>query len=223
MASKIKFEDKEKDFDMESGSETDDSDESTVAEELEEKNLDDEIDDEVFDKDKDEDDDGLMEDKLVVEDLNSHLKILDDNIPTFREKVVDFDDTEEDDDATYQKVEDYLVQSDLEKHHPEIRSSNFEEIMALTRIVRDNTGKIIDPLHKTIPLVTKYEKARIIGTRAEQLDNGAAALIPLDSSIICGRTIALMEYEQKKIPFIIARPLPNRSIEYWRLQDLEYV
>jgi hypothetical protein len=31
----------------------------------------------------------------------------------------------------------------------------------------------------------------------------------------------LAEFEQKKIPMIIRRPLPNNASEYWRLQDLE--
>ena len=30
-----------------------------------------------------------------------------------------------------------------------------------------------------------------------------------------------MEFDQKKIPFIIARPLPNKSLEYWKVSDLE--
>jgi hypothetical protein len=30
-----------------------------------------------------------------------------------------------------------------------------------------------------------------------------------------------MEFEAKKIPFILARPLPNGSVEYWHLSDLE--
>jgi hypothetical protein len=30
-----------------------------------------------------------------------------------------------------------------------------------------------------------------------------------------------MEFEAKKIPFIIARPLPNGATEYWHLHDLE--
>ena len=68
-----------------------------------------------------------------------------------------------------------------------------------------------------------YEKARIIGTRTEQLESGAMPYIEVDSHIINGRTIAIMEYEQKKIPFIIARPLPNKGIEYWRLEDLEFL
>ena len=32
-----------------------------------------------------------------------------------------------------------------------------------------------------------------------------------------------MELNEKKIPFIIRRPLPNNSSEYWKLQDLEII
>ena len=130
-------------------------------------------------------------------------------------------DDEEDDDTMLQKFNDNLNTKFLEDIHVETKSVNYDEMIALSRVVRDKNGKIIDPLHKTLPFLTKYEKARIIGARAEQLDRGGEAFIPLDENIINGRTIALMEFEAKKIPFIIARPLPNGSIEYWNLRDLE--
>jgi len=33
--------------------------------------------------------------------------------------------------------------------------------------------------------------------------------------------IAKIELKQKKLPFIIQRPLPNNTFEYWKLEDLE--
>lgn len=126
-------------------------------------------------------------------------------------------------DTSYQKLEDYMILSDLEKLHPESQCINFDEVAALTRVVRDANSKIIDPLHKTAPFITKYEKARIIGARAEQIERGANPFVEVDSHIINARTIAMMEYDLKIIPFIIARPLPNKTIEYWRLQDLEFI
>jgi len=33
----------------------------------------------------------------------------------------------------------------------------------------------------------------------------------------------LEEYKQKKIPFIIQRPLPNGGIEMWKFADLEII
>lgn len=120
-----------------------------------------------------------------------------------------------------QKFNEDLNISFLEKMHPEIQAVDYQEMIALARIVRDKNGRIVDPLHRTVPFLTKYERARIIGARAEQIDHGGEAFISIEENIINGRTIALMEFEAKKIPFIIARPLPNGGKEYWHLHDLE--
>jgi len=134
------------------------------------------------------------------------------------------DDSEADEEIDHhhlQKFNENLNISILEKMHPEIQSIDYQEMIALARVVRDKNGKIIDPLHKTMPFLTKYERARIIGARAEQVDHGGEPFIPVEESVINGRTIALLEFEAKKIPFIISRPLPNGSKEYWHLHDLE--
>ena len=103
-----------------------------------------------------------------------------------------------------------------------MRAQNYEEIEALCTIVKNAKGNIVDPLHKTIPFISKYEKARVLGERAKQLDAGANSFIEdLDPTIMDGYLIALKEFEMKKIPFIIQRPLPNGACEYWRLKDLE--
>lgn len=138
------------------------------------------------------------------------------------EDLIEEDEIEiSDDEENLQKLEEYFVASDLEKMHPEIKSVNFDEVSALTRITKDQYGKIIDPLHTTIPFITKYEKARIIGARSEQIDRGAPIYVDVESHIINARTIAQLEFDEKKIPFIIARPLPNKSVEYWKVSDLE--
>ena len=132
-------------------------------------------------------------------------------------------DIDEEDDSMLQKLNDNVNTKFLEDIHVETKSVNYDEMITLARVVKDKNGKIIDPLHKTLPFLTKYEKARIIGARAEQLDRGGEAFIPIDETIINGRTIAIMEFEAKKIPFIIARPLSNGSVEYWHLRDLEII
>jgi DNA-directed RNA polymerase subunit K/omega len=45
----------------------------------------------------------------------------------------------------------------------------------------------------------------------------------VEPSVIDGYLIALEEYKQKKIPFIIQRPLPNGTCEYWKFSDLEQI
>ena len=47
--------------------------------------------------------------------------------------------------------------------------------------------------------------------------------IPVDEEVIDGYIIAERELMQKKIPFIIKRPISNDKFEYWRLEDLEIV
>ena len=55
--------------------------------------------------------------------------------------------------------------------------------------------------------LTKYEKARILGVRAKQLNNGADPFITIANNIIEGHIIAEMELKERKLPFIIRRPL----------------
>jgi len=75
-------------------------------------------------------------------------------------------------------------------------------------------------LHKTYPFLTIYEKTKIIGLRANQLSQGAKPYIAVPEHVVSVREIARMELEQKRLPFIIKRPLPNGTYEYWRIADL---
>jgi len=113
---------------------------------------------------------------------------------------------------------DYLI-----TFHPEIQTHNYDEIATLSTIVRNQEGQIVDNFHKTLPFVTKFEKARILGVRAKQINSGASVMIDVPDHVIDGYTIAQMEYEQKKIPFIVKRPLPNGAVEYWKFADLEQI
>jgi DNA-directed RNA polymerase I, II, and III subunit RPABC2 len=136
----------------------------------------------------------------------------------------DDDDASQDDDEPYlQKFDESLQKKIISDYHPELQIHNYEEVETLSRIFRDVHGNIIDPLHKTLPFITRYEKARILGERAKQLNSGASPFVEVDPSIIDGYLIALKEYEEKKIPFIVKRPLPNGGCEYWRFQDLEII
>ena len=105
--------------------------------------------------------------------------------------------------------------------HPEQETVSLEELSILTTVTRNKNGIIVDALHKTIPRLTKYEKTRIIGTRIKQLNSGSAPYIVTDGKVIDKSIIAEKELKEKKIPFIIKRPLPNGGSEYWKLDDLE--
>lgn len=71
----------------------------------------------------------------------------------------------------------------------------------------------------TTPYMTKYERARILGTRALQISLNAPVLVDIE-----GETdplqIAMKELAQKKIPLVIRRHLPDGSYEDWGCDEL---
>jgi DNA-directed RNA polymerase I, II, and III subunit RPABC2 len=133
-------------------------------------------------------------------------------------------DDDDNDDAQYlQKFNSEINKNYIMEHHPECVINNYDEISSLTSVIRDKNNNIIDDLHKTLPYLTKYERARILGQRAKQINSGAKVFVKVSENIIDGYLIAQMELEQKRIPFIIKRPIPGGGCEYWNLKDLEIV
>ena len=131
----------------------------------------------------------------------------------------DDEDDEDEEDISMFKDEDY--QAYVKEYHPELKQLNMQDMQKFIQITRNKNGDIIDKYHKTIPFLTKFEMTRVIGIRTTQLDYGAEPLIPINNSIIDSKLIAVKELEQNKLPFIICRPLPNGTIEYWNIKDLE--
>jgi DNA-directed RNA polymerase subunit K/omega len=130
---------------------------------------------------------------------------------------------DDDDDSKLKKFDKELRDDYLVNFHPESLIQNYDEIYNLSRVVRDANGVVVDNLHKTLPMMTKYEKTRILGQRAKQINDGATPFVKVPEGVIDGYLIALKELEEKKIPFIIRRPLPNRGSEYWMVEDLEII
>ena len=72
-------------------------------------------------------------------------------------EIEDDNDDEEDDDEFYlQKFDETTQQKIIADFHPELQSHNYDEIDVLSRVVRDENGNIVDLLHKTIPVITRY-------------------------------------------------------------------
>ena len=201
-----------------------DSDSSTDSVKISSKKKDKKV---KIDEDLDEDDDLDEEEDIEYDDEDEKDELEETEYkPLALQSFPDLDEEDEDDDD--EEDENYLQKfgEDIQKtivqdHHPELHIHNNEEIDALTTVVRDANGQIIDPLHQTIPFVSRYERARVLGERAKQLNSGAEPFIEIDETMIDGYVIALKEFEEKKIPFIIQRPLPSGASEYWKLKDLE--
>ncbi|KAK3943057.1 RNA polymerase, subunit omega/K/RPB6 [Diplogelasinospora grovesii] len=107
-------------------------------------------------------------------------------------------------------------------HHREVVHSGDPSAAA-------NVGKGNEKSHKdkkipndqrtTTPFMTKYEKARILGTRALQISMNAPVLVDLE-----GETdplqIAIKELREKKIPLIVRRYMPDGYYEDWTCEEL---
>ncbi|CAK69494.1 unnamed protein product (macronuclear) [Paramecium tetraurelia] len=72
----------------------------------------------------------------------------------------------------------------------------------------------------TPPFLTKYERARVIGTRALQISKNSPIYVdPKETTDPI--LVAQQELNENKIPFIIRRYWPNGNFEDWELQELE--
>jgi DNA-directed RNA polymerase I, II, and III subunit RPABC2 len=71
--------------------------------------------------------------------------------------------------------------------------------------------------------LTKYEKSRVLGQRAKQIESGSKPFVRVPENVIDSYIIANLELQEKRIPFIIRRPIPNGGCEYWNLKDLENI
>jgi DNA-directed RNA polymerase I, II, and III subunit RPABC2 len=135
----------------------------------------------------------------------------------------DTDDDEEEDENYLQKFDENMKKNIITEHYPELQQHNSDEVEVLCQVVRDKQGRIIDPLHQSLPFITKYEKARVLGERAKQINAGATPLVEVEPNVIDGYLIATKEFHEKKIPFILKRPIGGNRVEYWKLADLEII
>ena len=131
------------------------------------------------------------------------------------------DDDDDDEEEEENIIKNYIEKDVFQKFHPLIKQVNNQELKSLIKIKRNADGLIDDENHITIPILTRYEKAKIIGIRAKQINSGAELFIDAPANIIDGITLAKMELNEKKIPFIVRRPLPDGKNEYWDINDLD--
>ncbi|KAM0702233.1 hypothetical protein Q7P35_011143 [Cladosporium inversicolor] len=79
--------------------------------------------------------------------------------------------------------------------------------------------KISNENRSTTPYMTKYERARVLGTRALQISMNAPVLVDVE-----GETdplqIAIKELREKKIPLVVRRYLPDGFYEDWTCEEL---
>ena len=71
------------------------------------------------------------------------------------------------------------------------------------------------------PTLTRFEKARIMGSRALQLSLGAPPFIDFSKNISTSLEIAMEELHQRVIPIVIRRTLPNGDYQNIPIEQFE--
>ena len=223
--------DNDDDKDDDENDENDDDDDDDDKDDDDDDNNDDENnnddDDDDDDDDENENEEPIAEEKTVK---NAPAKKINFVSPEALEKILNVNvnvpvSQEEqlmlEDDEDYKKLLNNFNKNDLVLAHKERQFKNFDEIIALSNVVRNKDNQIVDELHQTLPFITKYERTRVLGKRVKQLNNGMLPFIEIKRDFINNYFIAEEELRQKKIPLIIERPLPNGAFEYWKVKDLE--
>lgn len=191
---------------------------------------------EIGDQPEDEEEDGDVEiTELIDEDEEE--EVVDPNtsgdeeaedLLEYKEHSGDDESSDEDydssDDEFDNRVDEEFKEQFMKSIHPEQFHDSYNFIKMMTSLERDEFNLIHDDKHVTLPILTKYEKARILGLRISQLNKGAQPYITIENHhIVDMHIIAEQELKKKKLPFIIMRPMPNGNKEYWKLEDLEII
>ncbi len=112
------------------------------------------------------------------------------------------------------------VEKQFYTRHPECVIEYMEDVYP--RLMLKEVPTIdADENHTTYPFLTVYEKTKILGFRTNQLSQGARPYLEaIPEEITDVKEIARLELYQKRLPYILKRPLPDGTYEYWRLADL---
>jgi len=83
-----------------------------------------------------------------------------------------------------------------------------------------NNLLVPDNERSTIPILFKYEKVRLLGTRAKQISDGSKVFVKT-KNVSSAMEIAELELKYKVLPIKIKRPLPDGKFEIWTVKELE--
>jgi DNA-directed RNA polymerase I, II, and III subunit RPABC2 len=134
------------------------------------------------------------------------------------ENLEEFDEIE---DAEEEVEQNTIFSNPIEtllKFHPEC-VLDYEEDEQSSILLRTTLSEE-DPYHKSMPFLSVFEKTKIIGMRTNQLAQGARPYIVVPEHITSVLDIAKLELEQRRLPIIIKRHMPDGKYEKFRLSDM---
>jgi len=153
------------------------------------------------------------------------------------EYELDDDDINDEDEIDKEDSDEEDIYNELETADEETKEATFDDeatdidydIINPDKLKIFNTDNFIyeniNKPHNTTKYLTKYEKIRAIGERANMLNRGAKTTLDyeslgLDIDNMTPIQIALLELKHKVLPFIIKRELPGKEPVYVSINDL---
>lgn len=179
--------------------------------------------DEEQDIEEQDEDDDIEDVGNNQEDIKQQNDKLDNNLSSIESDSINYSDNIIlSNDNLHKFDKDVKTDYILQEHSETIKIDNVT-LSKYLNITRDNNGNIVDNFHKTIPILTKFEFTKVLGLRVKQLNTNSKPYIKINENNTDNYNIANLELKQRMLPFIIKRPLPNNTFEYWRLSDLQII
>jgi len=148
------------------------------------------------------DDDEEDEEDLDEEEVDDEVEVEDDGAEEGAE------DEGEDEEGEDEEIEDLEIETiPVNTDDAELIDLIIDQSDSHHRVYTDILATA-DNMYNTYPYLTKYEKARILGIRAEQLGRNAPPLVTFPPGL-SDFEIAQLEIMKGRCPWMIARPLPN--------------
>ena len=128
-------------------------------------------------------------------------------------------------DEDFQDIDDAGLEVEIDNFEDEEATEEASEVVdikdAVENTVKKNAKKIQNSDRSTRPVLTKYERVIVLSHRTRELDLGCK---PFTDIGVLKNTydIALKELEERKIPYIVRRHMPNNYYEDWELNELIY-
>ncbi len=120
---------------------------------------------------------------------------------------LDIEDVNDNGEIFVEQIVDFIEESEQNPEFEVIDNIATKESMATTKKI-------------SIPYLTKYERAKIIGYRATQISRGAEPFIdPYKYGLTDTIEIARKELELKQMPLIVRRKMPNGKYEDWKIEE----
>jgi DNA-directed RNA polymerase I, II, and III subunit RPABC2 len=153
-----------------------------------------------------------LEEEEVEEEEEENIDNLDDDIEKEEERDEEEDDEPADDD---EDMSEYFETNIIPAYDDKDTKSFLSTIEEITNTTTKN--------RRTLAILSKYEKAKIIGIRAQQISMGSHIYLDDVHTLSNPLDIAKEELRQKRTPLIVRRVMLGKkgSIhEDWRVEEL---